>query len=230
MHRKYIIVTLIAALLCSFQSPAWAAPFFSGSSINPRLITPPLDVKSEQWKAELEHIIATQKNISPEFIEKAGQKGTHPRIDVPSIILGFKRLDHPQTYSLLRKVNQTANATSDKLKEFWNTKRPYLMDKRVKLLTASRDNPAYPSGHTTSSYTLAHILGMLFPKKRAAFMKRAEKIAQHRILVGMHYPHDLRGGKELALLVVGGLLQNPRFKKKFAAAQQEIMRNQNNLK
>ena len=81
---------------------------------------------------------------------------------------------------------------------------------------------AYPSGHTTGSYIYAHILGMIYPKKYAKLKEIAEEIAQHRILVGMHFPHDIEGGKKLALLILGGLTQNNNFQQDLTKAKEEI--------
>jgi len=38
-------------------------------------------------------------------------------------------------------------------------------------------------------------------------------------LVGEHFPSDIRAGKRLSLLIVGGLLQNSEFQKDFQVAK-----------
>jgi hypothetical protein len=38
----------------------------------------------------------------------------------------------------------------------------------------------------------------------------------------MHYPQDIKGGQQMALLIVGALMQNDEFKKDFDAAKLEL--------
>jgi acid phosphatase (class A) len=112
---------------------------------------------------------------------------------------------------LIDRAFLTSKAVNDSAKNYWNTKRPYLMDKNIKALIKPHNNKSYPSGHTSSSYVAAHLLGLLIPEKRNQFYNRAAEIANHRILVGMHYPKDVEGGKEMALLIVGAFLENDQF-------------------
>jgi acid phosphatase (class A) len=86
---------------------------------------------------------------------------------------------------------------------------------------------SYPSGHTTGSYLWASVLSLLMPKQANDFKNRAHEIAWHRVQVGMHYPQDLNGGKQLALVVLGGLIHNPDFLEDFNDALTELK--QNNL-
>jgi len=63
---------------------------------------------------------------------------------------------------------------------------------------------------------------MLMPDKKEALLARAEEIAQHRVVVGMHFPHDVAGGKKLAELIVAELKKSPDFTKDLAAAKAEL--------
>lgn len=213
----------IACLVCLIiiTTPAFAAPYFDATSIAPTIIDPPLAKNSASWKQEITDIIALQKNADPEAIAAAEKE----RIMQPEMIAetaGLSRESHPALYTLLSRVGDTSRDVSDQAKDYWNTQRPYLSDPRVKALIDAHDNPAYPSGHTTGCYVWAYVMSMLLPEKREQFMARAETTAQHRVLVGMHYPHDLKGGKQLALLIVGGLLQNKDFQNDLAKARQEL--------
>lgn len=38
----------------------------------------------------------------------------------------------------------------------------------------------------------------------------------------MHFPHDVKGGRQLSFLIVGSLLQNKDFLNDFAAAESEL--------
>jgi acid phosphatase (class A) len=132
------------------------------------------------------------------------------------------RAAYPALYRVLDRIGDTAGPVNGTAKTYWNTKRPYLSDARIKSLIPATDSPAYPSGHSAGSYVWAHALGLLLPQYREQFYARAEEIAQHRVLVGLHYPHDVNGGKLQAMLIMGALLQNSSFLKEMDAAKAEL--------
>jgi hypothetical protein len=83
------------------------------------------------------------------------------------------------------------------LKYFYNRSRPgqiapeIINEKNGTLLHSdSAYNPAYPSGHAIQGYYLAKILARKFPAKTQAIMEIATKIANIRIMAGLHYPSD----------------------------------------
>ena len=65
------------------------------------------------------------------------------------------------------------------------------------------------------------------PMQANDFKNRAQEIAWHRVQMGMHYPQDLNAGKQLALILFGGLIHNHNFLKDFNDALVELK--QNNL-
>jgi acid phosphatase (class A) len=134
----------------------------------------------------------------------------------------LNRKDYPKLYNLLDRSLETALAVNENCKNHWNTKRPFVSEKKIKALIEPSQNPAYPSGHAASSQVLARILGQLIPEKSEAFMARAEEISNHRVLVGMHYPHDIIGGKKMALIILGALFASDDFAKDYQSAKEEI--------
>ncbi|NBV05933.1 MAG: phosphatase PAP2 family protein [Proteobacteria bacterium] len=213
---------LFLIILFSISS-AQAKSYFSADKIPPDLLDKPLGQNSAEYKSEIEQIIKLQKHVSRAEIEKAQSEAQL------SIELMTKAVDpklspqnFPQLYNLLERSFDTMISVNDDAKKYWNTKRPYLVDKRIKLLVSPANNPAYPSGHTSASYILAKILGLLIEKRSADFQKRADEIANHRVVSGMHFPNDLKGGRQLALLVLGGLLQNNEFLVDLEKAKKEL--------
>jgi acid phosphatase (class A) len=199
-------------IIFSISHKANAKAYFEASVISPTLIDPPLAKESEEWKNEIKHIVNLQKNASQKELKKAGaERDLTPEMVAQEVDPELTREKKPQLYYLLDRVSETSHGANRNAKFFWNTERPYIADKKVKSLIDAHASPAYPSGHTCGSYVLAHVLGLLMPEKRAKFQARAEEIAQHRVLVGMHFPHDLVGGRQMALLVVGALMENEDF-------------------
>lgn len=70
------------------------------------------------------------------------------------------------------------------------------------------NNPSYPSGHTTYSYTGAVILGVLVPERYPEMIVRAAEYGNHRVIVGAHYAMDVIAGRTLALYAMAHLLAN----------------------
>jgi acid phosphatase (class A) len=169
-----------------------------------------------------------QKNADErEVQESAEEKNLKPELTAQFVIPELARDDFPETYKFLDNVAQTSRVITTKFKDHFATKRPYISDKRVKALIDAHDNPAYPSGHTSGAYITAHALSLIFPNTKEEFFNRAEEIAQHRVLVGMHFPHDIQGGKQLAVIMSQKLASNEGFLRDLKAAQEEIANKSN---
>ena len=53
---------------------------------------------------------------------------------------------------------------------------------------------SFPSGHATTSFACATVLGVLVPRFRAGFFVLAAAVAWSRVYVGVHYPLDVIAG------------------------------------
>jgi len=60
--------------------------------------------------------------------------------------------------------------------------------------------PSYPSGHAFQGFYLAKILCRRFPSKTQAIMEAAERVANARILAGLHYPSDREFARKLVAM------------------------------
>lgn len=220
--KNFLILSLVI-IFATGMSGYSTNPYFVGEAIDPNLLTTPIEKDNAIFKQEIEDIIKMQSKASNEQIKKAEDEiKITPEMVAQEIDPQFTRVNYPKSYNLLDRVGATSKEVTDNAKNYWNTKRPYLIDKRIKSLIKAHSNPAYPSGHTSASYSFAHTLSMLVPEQKERFLKRAEEIATHRVLVGMHFPHDITGGKELSLLIIGGLLQNVEFQQDLESARMEI--------
>lgn len=226
MLNKSFQVAVCALFIALFIADASAAPYFSANKISPTLLNPPLDRVSAKYEQEVTKIIAMQK--SPDSLEINLSK---EEVILSPELVGYQvdnklsRKDYPKLYRLLDRSFETAVAVTENCKNYWNTKRPFLSEEKIKALVTPYNNPSYPSGHTSSSHVLAKILGQLIPKKAEDFALRAEQISNHRILVGMHFPHDIEGGKQLSSIMLGALFLNDDFLADYKAAKKEIAAN-----
>lgn len=217
-HKIFIILTLVLTA-CS----ATTEKYFSGDSIPATLIEPPFASNSKEQKSEVRTVIRMQKRFSLKELELASyEKKLRPEIFILYADRSLTRESYPHLYHLFDRISATSKSSTDHAKKYWNVTRPYIADKRINMLITPSNGPCYPSGHTSGSLMDAHIIGLLIPEKRDALLKLARNIAKRRVLVGMHYPHDLVGGEQLSRLVVGGLMQNKEFQKDFERAKQEL--------
>jgi undecaprenyl-diphosphatase len=71
-------------------------------------------------------------------------------------------------------------------------------------LVPTPNSHSFPSGHSTTAFAAATVLGGYFPRYRPAFYVLAALIAWSRVVVGVHYPLDVLGGALLGTVL--GLL------------------------
>jgi len=211
------------------------SPAFASSSadsyfyISPHDLPPDLLQKPPSQESAAEHqqiiaVIKAQQHLSDETLRDIRNE-QHMRLDIMTDILGHRltREKNPQTFQFLEHVLANTESLTENDKQFWHTKRPYLLDPKVKLLVDPlKNSPSYPSGHTSGSWVLAEVLGILYPDAREALRAQASAVGQHRIAAGVHTPFDVEGGHLLAMQILGALLENEDFQLDLLAAQEEI--------
>ncbi|MBL6664629.1 MAG: phosphatase PAP2 family protein [Rickettsiales bacterium] len=220
-------VIFLASILIFVSVNSYASdikPYFKGTSVSPELLKNPSLPASKKYKDEVRYIIKLQQNPDLGEIEEAfKERHLEPEMVATFVNKNLTRDKCQKLYQLLDRVHQTSRVVTSNAKNYWDMKRPYVAIETIKPLIAAHSNPAYPSGHTTGSYTIARVLSMVFPKQKSEFISRAQEIAEHRILVGMHFPQDIEAGKELSLLIVGGLIQDKHFLKDLEKAKKEVL-------
>lgn len=222
---KRALSSLLLLLLCSCAAvvATSSGKYFDPATIPPTLLGPPPAVGGAEWNAEIDHMAALQAHADPAELKIAAtERSLSPEMMVLPVVPELTRERFPHVYVLLERVNVVTQDVTSQVKDYYHTKRPYLSSPRIKPLIEPHDNPSYPSGHTSGGYVWAYVMSMLVPEEREAFFAKAEQFAQHRVLVGMHYPHDLEGGRKVALLVMGALLQSPDFQADLAEARREL--------
>lgn len=81
---------------------------------------------------------------------------------------------------------------------------------------------SFPSGHTSSAFIAAITLGLLVPEAAPTLLERAEEAGYHRVVLGVHYPLDVIGGRMHAETVVADRLAGPDFRAAVSAATTEL--------
>lgn len=103
-----------------------------------------------------------------------------------------------------------------RLKFHFQRPRPYQVAQYYKLKlfpykSHSAHTPSYPSGHTVEATVILNVIGNKYPTEYQYCKELIEDIAYSRFYLGLHYPSDNDGGKEIAKAI----LKHPEFTKKY---------------
>lgn len=217
------ILIFIILLTVSKTSFAKVKPYFDESLINPNLIEKPFKIGDENWRKEINFIVNLQNNFDLERLDQAAnEKKLQPETFTFYINKKLTRQNYQNLYQMLARVEITSINLTKYLKEYFKITRPYLASNEVKMLISPSKGYAYPSGHTSGSFIYAYVLMEIFPEKKNNLLNFANQIANNRILVGMHYPQDIKAGKALALLTIKFLKENQEFLEDLEKAKIEI--------
>lgn len=134
-------------------------------------------------------------------------------------IVPFSYISHPWTLRLLHAALRIGQFVAMHHKAVFNRPRPSQLAPALLPPIAVPQHPAYPSGHATEAYLIAHclnavmvdtagdpLLEKLHPAStsapggmvRNAAFEMADRIARNREVLGVHYPSDSAAGRELA--------------------------------
>ena len=131
----------------------------------------------------------------------------------------------PATAKLISATFSDSAIVIFTFKKQFNRVRPSLLaeklSKPIGTAIAIPAHPAYPSGHATSSWTIAYLLQELDPNHAADYHKSAAAIAHHREIAGLHYPSDSQAGRVLARQLMDLMLANPHFQRQLNEAKKE---------
>jgi hypothetical protein len=84
-------------------------------------------------------------------------------------------------------------------KKLYNRARPVQVAPQIvdALYSTTANTPAYPSGHALQAYYAAKLLSQWEPEKKKEWEAISERVANIRIIAGLHYPSDRDFAKRL---------------------------------
>lgn len=201
MKKNLLILSI--ALIFTIQSKAqielsagdWKTWFItSGKDYR---LSPP-----SSFKEEIAQVISVQKKMDAKALQQviywnAGDPGYRWQ----------KMLDKLWTvdtsrYAILANM-LLGTATYDAIVAAWNTKyaykrpRPYIADKRIKVLIPKPESPSYPCEHSVAAGVAVAIFSKFYPAMRDSVMKLAQQLMESRVGAGVAFPSDTRAGFEL---------------------------------
>ncbi len=186
-------------------------------------IPPPPAPGSEVDKADLATILAVQKSRTPEVIAECKRDEKYSYRLFESVYgSNLNAENSPKFIQMMKDGQATTHQVNDVAKKRFMRKRPYVGHPEVVKSVFTVNGWSYPSGHSMGSFTMAIILGAIFPEKKQAFLDRAAQIAQSRVDAGVHYPSDIKEGEALGKETGAEILKSPAFQADLAAVQAEL--------
>jgi acid phosphatase (class A) len=188
------------------------------------ILPPPPAQSSDTTKAELAGLHQIQQSRPPAQVAAAQDDDKHEDIFYLRSVMGkgFTPDNLPLLAALSDRMESEGFAASGVLKGEFKRPRPYQFDSTLHPVCETVAQPnSYPSGHSIVSYLDAFILIRIVPEKSREMLERADDYAHNRMVCGVHYPSDLAAGREVAYVLFGYLMAQPRFQNDLAAARAE---------
>jgi len=220
---KKIQKLLILFSLCVW--PLFAEQnYIASDAVNlAELLPPPPKAGSMEDKQDLEGVLRLQDKRTVKQAAKAIEDANLSVFRFADVIgVDFKPDKLPLTFALFEKLKADGDEIAKVAKNKWKRPRPFLASPMVHSLKPETKGASYPSGHTTFAYECAVILSKMIPEKRAELFARAEEYAQNRIVLGVHYPLDIRAGRTSGTVMANEFLHNEKFLNDFNAAKLEL--------
>lgn len=131
----------------------------------------------------------------------------------------------PKTLAVLTKMRPDVGYATNRPKDIYQRKRPYLIDEGPICIEKSEGlarSPDYPSGHATYGWTIGLILAELVPDRATEVLVRARAFGESRLVCGVHSMSAVESGRTNASILVAGLHGSAAFRKDMDAARAEI--------
>ncbi len=216
------VLICAAALSCSTASPIKAAkdPYYlTVESLKTIHVGPPVALGSAQDQLDVKAVKAAQSartsedckraqaeavTVPPSYQEMFGEVGPFP-----APLSG-------EAKAFLIHVWSDLSIVSDGIKQEYKWPRVFTVDSSIEPCVKKTPSPAFPSGHTVNSRVLALVLSEIEPGKRGVYLKRADEVAQDRVIAGVHRPSEIAAGKALADQIFAGMMKAEEFRRDLA--------------
>lgn len=112
----------------------------------------------------------------------------------PSPIEAFRKKISEEQFQRLTKIVSSRKIVGKIMfyKKLYNRARPVQVAPQIvdALYSTTADTPSYPSGHAFQAYYAAKLLSQWKPEMKKEWEAIAERVANIRIIAGLHYPSD----------------------------------------
>lgn len=187
------------------------------------LLPPPPKVGSVEDKQDLKGVLKAQNKRTKAQSERAVLDANLSVFRFADVMgADFVPSKLPLTFALFEKLKVDGDDMVKVVKDNYKRPRPFLASEAVHSLKPDTKGASYPSGHTTFAYECAIVLSKMVPEKKYELFARAEEYSQNRVVLGVHYPADIRAGRVSGTLLANEFLKNEKFMTDFEAAKLEL--------
>ena len=224
MLIRYATLALLVSVLGA--PPAWAQKMnYLREVIDlTELIPPPPSPGSDAQKHDLAGVMEVQETRTDTQIKRALADNILSiyRFDD---VLGpkFKRANLPVMDAFMERAIADQRAILIAAKNAIQRPRPAAESKDVIPLGGTPRLPtAYPSGGVVLTTLTAILLSKMVPEKRYELSERNREYGVNRVLLGQHYPRDIRAGEISGTVIAYALMETPAFMRDLQAARAEL--------
>ncbi len=220
------VLTCFIALAALIAPEARAADtyYLSPSEIDlVHILAPPPTPDSPEGKADLQAVLAAVSSRTDADVKQA-QDDDQRTVFRFADVMGpnFRTETLPLTTQLFQRVYEDGSAATLAAKNFFQRRRPFVVDPEIKIIVNQAPDFSYPSNHSTFGNESGILLAAMVPEKAVAIFARAAGYAHNRVIAGVHFPSDVEGGRIAGSVIDNALLHNPRFESDFAKARSEV--------
>jgi acid phosphatase (class A) len=223
---RYLLTVSIALMAISAASNAIAADtyYISPTEVDLlQILAPPPAPDSPAGKADLQAVIATVDARTDADIKQAQEDDKRTVFRFADVMgPNFNAETLPLTAQLFQHVYEDGNAATLAAKNFFQRKRPFVVDPDIKIIVNQPPDFSFPSNHSTFGNESGILLAAMVPEKANAIFARAAAYAHNRVVAGVHFPTDVEGGRIAASVIDNTFLHNPRFESDFARVKAEV--------
>jgi acid phosphatase (class A) len=227
-HMLIRVTTLFAVIALLGAPSAWAQVpklNYLGQIIDlTELIPPPPPPNSEAQRNDLAEVVIMQEQRTEAQIRRAIQD------NVLSIyrfedVLGpeFRRDNLPVMDAFMEMAQADARAILIDAKNALQRPRPAAASKDVLALGGTPRLPtAYPSGGVVFTTLTSILLAKMVPEKHFELSERNQEYAVNRVVLGQHFPRDIRAGEIAGTVIAYALMEKPAFMRDLQGARGEL--------
>jgi acid phosphatase (class A) len=221
MKRCVLLLSMLLIGQTALADDDDAKPVFVELS---NLLPPPPAAGSIAAQHDLQAVLAAQQaRTAPDMA--AAKADTERSVFRFADVLGpgLQPKALPKTAAFFARTTALDKDEVKEAKDYWRHPRPAEVSSQVHPLAKEKANDwSYPSGHATFGYTTAVLLANMLPEKRAAIFARADVYAEHRLVMGAHFPSDIEAGHLAGTMIAAEILQDPSWKQDYEAARLEL--------